>query len=86
MTADLQRLEQRIEVLTSAVITLAKVHNVRMNQEIVATRYGICRQTLAKRVKSGSFPPPGRDGKWSQSDLIEWENSPKFTQKTLKAA
>ncbi|WP_310643442.1 hypothetical protein [Limnohabitans sp.] len=86
MTEEIKRLEQRIDTLTSAIITLAKVHDVRMNQEAVAARYDVCRQTLSKRVKTGSFPAPGRDGKWSQSDLIEWENSPKFTQNSRKAA
>lgn len=86
MMEEFKRLEQRIEVLTKAVSTLAAVHGTRLNQEAVASRYGICRQTLSKRVKMGSFPAPGRDGKWSQSDLIEWETSPKFTQKSLNAA
>ncbi len=86
MSEEIKRLEQRIDTLTSAIITLAKVHDVRLNQEAVSARYGICRQTLAKRVKIGSFPAPGRDGKWSQSELIEWENSPKFTQNSRKAA
>ncbi|WP_310614071.1 hypothetical protein [Limnohabitans sp.] len=86
MSQEIKRLEQRIDTLTSAIITLAKVHDVRMNQEAVAARYDVCRQTLSKRVKTGSFPAPGRDGKWSQSELIEWENSPKFTQNKRKAA
>lgn len=86
MTHEIQQLKQRIETLTLAIITLAKVHDVRMNQESVAARYGICRQTLSKRIKQGVFPAPGRDGKWSQSELIEWENSPKVTQKSREAS
>ncbi|MGH6628020.1 MAG: helix-turn-helix transcriptional regulator [Burkholderiaceae bacterium] len=63
----------RIDQLTSAVLTMARIQGTRLDRAQMAERLGIHRNTLARRMHEPGFPTPGRDGKWLLSEVIEWE-------------
>jgi predicted DNA-binding transcriptional regulator AlpA len=64
---------QRIDALTAAVASLAKIHGARLTRAEVCERLGIHRNTLRTYIDSRGFPAPGRDGKWLLAEVIEWE-------------
>jgi|FreactcultureFD7_1027221.scaffolds.fasta_scaffold00888_16 hypothetical protein len=70
---ELTEMRKEIVMLREAVQSLVQQAGVRLTRTDVSRRLGICRQTLTERVRVGSFPAPGTDGKWLLSDLIEFE-------------
>lgn len=72
-TAIIERLESRIASLTDAVAQLARVHGKRLTRADICERYGFHRNTLARRIESGAFPRPTKEGDWLLADVVEWE-------------
>lgn len=72
-TAIIERLESRIDALTNAVATLAHKEGTRLDRYDVCYRLGVHRNTLRDKIRNGSFPAPGDDGKWLLADVVEWE-------------
>lgn len=66
---------QRLELLTNAIHELAQAIGVRLTRAQLADRFGVHRNTLAKRLKEPGFPLPGKDGKWLLSDVIQWDRN-----------
>lgn len=65
---------ERIDKMASAMQLMATMLGTRLNKEQLATRMGIHRNTLAKRLaQESTFPRPGKDGKWLLSEVIDWE-------------
>jgi len=54
------------------IATLARIRGDRLTRSDVCERLGVHRNTLRTYIERG-FPPPGKDGKWLLSDVIEWE-------------
>lgn len=67
------QLLQRIDSLTTAVETMARMLGTRLDRAQMAERMGVHRNTLARRLAEPGFPRPGADGKWLLSEVIEWE-------------
>lgn len=67
------KLLQRIDSLTTALETMARMLGTRLDRAQMAERLGIHRNTLARRMAEPGFPRPGKDGKWLLSEVIEWE-------------
>lgn len=67
------QLLQRIDALTTAVLTMARMQGTRLDRAQMAERLGVHRNTLARRMTEPGFPRPGTDGKWLLSEVIEWE-------------
>jgi predicted DNA-binding transcriptional regulator AlpA len=63
----------RLDALTFAVASLAKLHGARLTRADVCERLGIHRNTLRTYMDGRGFPRAGRDGKWLLSEVIEWE-------------
>lgn len=76
MTA-IERLEQQVAQLTSAVIMMAQAKGERMTTAQVVERVGRCRQTIMAMVRRGDFPEPCNDGRWLLADVLEWESKKK---------
>lgn len=72
---ELIEMKKEIVMLRQAIQSLVQQTGHRLSRSEVSRRLGVCRQTLSERVKVGSFPAPGKDGKWLLSDLIEFERS-----------
>lgn len=70
----LEKLEQEVSRLTSAVILMAQAKGERLTTAQVTERIGRCRQTVMAMVRRGDFPEPCNDGKWLLSDVLEWES------------
>ena len=66
-------IKKELVMLRREIQVLTKQTGHRLSRSEVSKRLGVCRQTLSDRIKKGSFPPPGKDGKWLLSDLIEFE-------------
>lgn len=69
---------KRIDALTSAICLLAQAHGTRLSREQLAFRWGVHRNTIAKRIRAKDFPQVGPDGKWALSDVIAWEQCSHF--------
>jgi predicted DNA-binding transcriptional regulator AlpA len=63
----------RLDALTAAVASLAKLHGARLTRADVCERLRIHRNTLRTYLKDRGFPKPSPDGKWLLSEVIEWE-------------
>lgn len=76
MTADVQILQQQIQLLTSAMQHMAASLGSRLTREQMCVRLGIHRNTFANRMQQDrTFPRPGKDGRWLLSEVIEWEQA-----------
>lgn len=64
---------ERLTTLTEAVASLSRLMGARLTRDELCRRLGVHRNTLARYVKDGSFPAPGKDGKWLLADVVEWE-------------
>lgn len=69
----IERLEQQVDRLTSAIILMAQTKGERMTTAQVTERIGRCRQTIMNMVRRGDFPEPCNDGKWLLADVLAWE-------------
>lgn len=69
----IERLEQQVDRLTSAIILMAQTKGERMTTAQVTERVGRCRQTIMNMVRRGDFPEPCNDGKWLLADVLAWE-------------
>lgn len=70
---DAAMIERRLDALTFAVAQLARVHGKRLSRADICERYGFHRNTLARRIESGAFPRPTKEGDWLLADVVEWE-------------
>ena len=73
----IERLEQEVARLTSAVIMMAQAKGDRLTTAQVSERVGRCRQTIMAMVRRGDFPEPCNDGRWLLADVLEWESKKK---------
>ena len=65
---------ERIDALTTAVISMASIMGTRLDKDAMSARMGIHRNTLRERLASDSrMPRPRADGKWLLSDVLAWE-------------
>lgn len=71
---ELTEIKNELVMLRQVVHTLVQQTGHRLSRTEVSRRIGVCRQTLSERIKAGSFPAPGKDGKWLLSDLIDFES------------
>jgi len=69
----IEGLRQDVRSLQSTIAVLCSQMGARLSREQMCDRYQISRNTLATRVKAGSIPRPGADGKWLLSELVEFE-------------
>lgn len=69
----IERLEQQVDRLTSAIILMAQTKGERLTTAQVTERVGRCRQTIMNMVRRGDFPEPCNDGKWLLADVLAWE-------------
>jgi hypothetical protein len=65
---------ERLDALTSAVVTLARVAGVRLTRAEMCNRLGVSSNTLTACLRRGDVPTPGRDGKWLLAEVVEWES------------
>lgn len=70
---DPEKMLERIELLTSAVLLMAKNNGTRLSRADMCERLGVCSKTLTERVRQRKVPTPGKDGKWLLSEIVEWE-------------
>ncbi len=68
-----QAIIQELHSLREAVVMLTQFIGPRLTREQVRERLGISNPTLNKRIESGQFPRPGKDGRWLLSEILEWE-------------
>jgi hypothetical protein len=64
--------EEKIDLLTRAVMNLAQVQGARLTRSEVCDRLRIHRNTLPRMMTQG-FPKPDSTGKWLLSEVMEWE-------------
>lgn len=64
---------ERIDALTAAVMTMARIQGTRLSRAQLCERLGIHRNTLRTRAADRSFPKPDASGKWLLSEVLEWE-------------
>lgn len=74
MTAADQAILQRLDTMTSALVTLARVAGARLTRAEMCERLGVTSHTITYRVRRGDLPKPGADGKWLLAEVIEWES------------
>lgn len=65
---------QRLDALTAAFVTLARMSGARLTRAQMCERLQISGKTLTDRVRRGLVPTPGKDGKWLLSEVVEWES------------
>ena len=65
---------QRLDNLTAAFVTLARMTGARLTRTQMCERLGVSSNTLTARVRKGDVPTPGKDGKWLLSEVVEWES------------
>ncbi len=65
---------QRIDSLTSAILTMAKAQGARLTRAELCERLGVHRNTIAAYISDKGFPKPCRDGKWLLAEVVEWES------------
>ena len=76
MSTELQltKMQETINSLTQAVQFLCKNHGARLNQQQLADRLGVHRNTIANMLeRDRRMPRPGKDGKFLLSEIIDWE-------------
>lgn len=71
--ATIDDLRQDVRSLQATIAALCSQMGARISREQMCDRYQISRNTLATRVKAGTVPRPGTDGKWLLSELVEFE-------------
>ena len=64
---------QRLDDLTTAFITMAKLVGARLNRAEVCDRMRVHRNTLTAYMRDKDFPKPCRDGRWLLSEVVAWE-------------
>jgi predicted DNA-binding transcriptional regulator AlpA len=64
---------QRLDGLTAAVQSFARLAGARLTRVEVCDRLGVHRNTLRSYIMDRDFPTPGRDGKWLLAEVLEWE-------------
>jgi predicted DNA-binding transcriptional regulator AlpA len=65
---------QRLDMLTTAFIAMARVTGARLTRTEVCERLGIHRNTVAAFIADKGFPTPTRDGKWLLAEVVKWES------------
>jgi predicted DNA-binding transcriptional regulator AlpA len=65
---------ERLDNLTAAFITLARMTGARLSRVQMCERLGVSSNTLTARVRKGDVPTPGKDGKWLLSEVVDWES------------
>jgi len=65
---------QRLDTLTAACVTLARMLGARLTRAQMCERLGVSTNTLTARMRKGDVPSPGKDGKWLLSEVVEWES------------
>lgn len=65
---------RRLDVLTAAIVDLARVISARLTCTQMCERLGVTSNTLTSRVRRGEVPTPGADGKWLLSGVVVWES------------
>lgn len=70
---NMQREIDELRKLRSEVEEVRKMLRMRLTRQQVCERLGVHRNTLASYIRDGRFPPPSRDGRWSLTDVLEWE-------------
>ena len=69
----IDELMQRLDLLTMAVMTMAKMSGDRLTRTEVCTRLGIHRNSVNNYIENKDFPKPTRDGRWLLSEVMQWE-------------
>jgi hypothetical protein len=64
---------QRLDTLTAAFVTLARMTGARLTRTQMCERLGISSNTLTAHIASGDAPAPFLDGKWLLYRVIQWE-------------
>lgn len=65
---------ERLDALTAAVSTMARMVGARLTRAEVLERLRVSRNTLNTYMDAKGFPRPGVDGKWLLAEIIEWES------------
>lgn len=68
-----QAILEKLNELTTAVATFARLAGVRLTRAEVCDRLGVHRNTLSNYIADKGFPKPGKDGKWLLAEVLEWE-------------
>lgn len=68
-----QAILEKLNSLTTAVATFARLAGVRLTRAEVCERIGIHRNTLANYIADKGFPTPMRCGNWSLAEVLEWQ-------------
>lgn len=63
----------RLDALTDAVASMAKLSGARLTRAEVCARLKCHRNTLRTYMLERGFPQPTKDGHWLLSEVIEWE-------------
>ena len=71
--SDTESIIQRLDSLTAAMQSFAKLTGARLTRSEVCDRLGVHRNTLTSYIQHKDFPTPGRDGKWLLAEVMEWE-------------
>lgn len=59
--------------LRQTLLTLCQYIGPHLSRDQMCKRYGVSRNTLARRIESGHVPRPGADGKWLLAEVVDWE-------------
>ena len=70
-----QELQDRLAILTDAVIQMTASGGQRLTRSQLCARMGIHRNTLRTRMERPGFPTPDENGRWLLSEIIEWETT-----------
>lgn len=70
---NMRREIDELRKLRAEVQEVRKMLRMRLTRQQVCERLGVHRNTLASYIRDGRFPPPSRDGRWSLTDVLEWE-------------